>query len=468
MARILIIDDEEMVCDLFSRAVTKAGQDAKCAYTLQEGFKLCSSGSFDVVLLDMKLPDGNGLEKLGEIRAVASSPEVIILTGAGTPDCAELAIKSGAWDYIQKPASISDMILSLKRALQYREEKARRKPKSVLKLDGIIGSSAGMEACYDLLSEASSMDTNVLITGNSGTGKELFAKAIHTNSRQSGRNFVVVDCAALQETLMESTLFGYQKGAFTGAHQDHQGLIKQADGGTLFLDEIGELPLAMQKSFLRVLQERRFRPLGSSQELTSNFRVVAATNRDLDRMVEAGQFREDLLFRLRALTIELPNLSEHPGDISEIAVYHIAHICTRNSVAAKKLSPDFLEALVAYPWPGNIRELVNAMERAISSGFSETTLFRKHLPDSIRVKLAREGAGGRQNIATDVHHSLHQRWPKLKDLRESTYAKIEKQYLQGLMNEMVGNIAQACRLSGISRARLYYLLKKHGILTQAA
>ena len=463
MARILIIDDDNIFCNFFSLTIADDGHDTLCAHTLQEGLKLSSSGSFDVVFLDVNLPDGNGLEKLVEIRDVSSSPEVIILTGVGTADGAELAIKSGAWDYIQKPSSTSAMMLSLKRALQYREEKAKRKPTATLKLEGIIGNSARMRSCYELLAEAASMDTNVLVTGETGTGKELFAKAIHMNSSRAGKNFVVVDCAALQETLTESTLFGYQKGAFTGASQNHEGLILQADGGTLFLDEIGELPLAMQKSFLRVLQERRFRPLGSLKEIKSNFRIIAATNRNLDHMVEFGGFREDLLFRLRALIIELPPLREHPEDVVDIAAYHVEKICNRNDIPAKNLSPDFLEALIAYPWPGNIRELVNAVERAIAAALSEPTLFRKHLPSSIRVKLARARAGGHQTILHAPESSQSSSWPTLKDLRESSYAKIEKQYLQNLLKKTGSDIAQACRLSDISRARLYALLKKHDL-----
>ena len=462
MARILIIDDDDMFCNFFSGTVADDGHDTICAYTLQDGLKLSSSGSFDVVFLDVMLPDGNGLDKLVEIRNVTSFPEVIILTGVGTADGAELAIKSGAWDYIQKPSSTNVMMLSLKRALQYREEKAKRKPATALKLEGIIGNSARMKACYDLLSEAASMDTNVLVMGETGTGKELFAKAIHANSRRGAKNFVVVDCAALQETLTESTLFGYQKGAFTGANQNHEGLIKQADGGTLFLDEIGELPLPMQKSFLRVLQERRFRPLGSVKEIKSDFRIISATNRNLDAMVEGGQFREDLLFRLRALTIELPALHEHPGDIVEIAVYHIESICQRNGIPVKQLSPDFLEALLTYSWPGNIRELVNALERAIASALPDSTLFRKHLPSSIRVKLARAHADGNPAIAKDVYDGPPQHWPTLKDVRESTYAEVEKQYIQKLMKATDRDISLACRFSGVSRARLYYLLKKYG------
>jgi two-component system NtrC family response regulator len=294
MAKILIIDDDELFCELLSSAFKDDGHEVDCAYGLNSGLHLVSQRSFDVVFLDVRLPDGNGLDKLSEIRDAASGPEVIILTGAGTAGGAELAIKSGAWDYIQKPSSISVMTLPLIRALQYREEKLKKKPSAILKMEGIIGGSSRMKACHDLVSEASSCDANVLITGETGTGKELFAKAIHENSPRASRNFVIVDCASLTPSLTESTLFGYEKGAYTGADYRRDGLIKQANGGTLFLDEIGELPLSIQKSFLRVLQEHRFRSLGGGKEIESDFRLIAATNRNLDQMVREGLFREDL------------------------------------------------------------------------------------------------------------------------------------------------------------------------------
>ncbi len=464
MDRILIIDDDEMFCDLLANALTDEGYEILSAFTLEEGMGLVKGSPFDIVFLDVKLPDGNGLEKLAEIRDTSSSPEVIILTGAGTADGAELAIKSGAWDYIQKPSSISVMTLPLIRALQYRQEKRKKGALSALKLEGIIGDSPQMRACYDLVREAAASEANVLVTGETGTGKELFAKAVHENSRRGRRSFVVVDCAALQETLTESTLFGYEKGAFTGADQRREGLIKQADGGTLFLDEIGELPLSIQKGFLRVLQERRFRPLGSAKEIDSDFRLVVATNRKLDQMVESSQFREDLLFRVRSMTIELPPLRDHAEDIPEIAMYHITRICRRIGVDVKKLSPDFLEALFSYHWPGNIRELVQAVERAITAALSGATLFRKHLPSSIRVKLAQTGAASLAGKAgQQAMEMMPANLPRLKELRDATYASVEKDYLHALLKVTDGNIAQACRISDLSRTRLYELLRKHHI-----
>ncbi|HLZ20344.1 MAG TPA: sigma-54 dependent transcriptional regulator [Smithellaceae bacterium] len=465
MARILIIDDDDMFCRLLSASFKGDGYDVSCAYTLESGLHLVANDSFDIVFLDVRLPDGNGLDKLSEIRDASSQPEVIILTGAGTANGAELAIKCGAWDYIQKPSSISSMMLTLIRALQYREEKLKKKPSAVLKMDGIVGGSSRMKVCHGIVSEASSCDANVLVTGETGTGKELFAKAIHENSSRAGGSFVVVDCAALTQSLTESALFGYEKGAFTGADQRREGLIRSAHGGTLFLDEIGELPLPIQKSFLRVLQEHRFRPLGGARETESDFRLVAATNRDLDLMVRTGQFRKDLLFRIRSITLEVPPLREHSDDIIEIAVYHTARICRRNRIEPKKLSPDFQEALLSYSWPGNVRELVNAIERAIAAALSAPTLFRKHLPSGIRVQLAQS----KTDENTPDHHETAAAasaiFPTMKDLRASAYAQIEKKYLTDLMKHTKGDIEQARRIAGLSRTRFYEKLRTNKIST---
>jgi two-component system, NtrC family, response regulator len=463
MAKVLIIDDDEMFCRLLSSALKTDGYEISCAHCLEEGLKLVYAGSFDVVFLDVRLPDGNGLDKLAEIRNAASEPEVIILTGAGTANGAELAIRSGAWDYIQKPSSISSMTLPLLRALQYREEKLKKRPIANLRLDGLIGKSSPMKACHSLVAEAASCDANVLVTGETGTGKELFAKAIHQNSVRAGHSFVIVDCAALTQNLTESALFGYEKGAFTGADQRRDGLIKQAHGGTLFLDEIGELPLAIQKSFLRVLQEHRFRPLGSAKEIESDFRLIAATNRNLEQLVGEGTFREDLLFRIRAISLEVPPLREHRDDLIEIAIYHTARICQRSRIELKRLSPDFMEALLSYNWPGNVRELVNAIERAIAAALSAQTLFGKHLPSGIRVKLAQGKAGKELANNQPAEVAATAPFPKLKDLRESTYARVEKKYLEDLLKSTGGDVEQTCLIADLSRTRLYEILRKHHI-----
>jgi two-component system NtrC family response regulator len=266
--------------------ITRLTHECVSAQTLDSGLRMMHKKAFDVIFLDVRLPDGNGLDILPDIMALPDPPEVIILTGKGDPDGAELAIRGGVWDYLLKPSSIREISLTLGRALKYHEEKRGRDGDRGLELNGVVGDSPVIKVSFNLLSQAARSETNVLITGETGTGKELFASTIHANSKRKSGNFVVVDCAGLTESLLESTLYGHRKGAFTGAQSDRIGLVKLADGGTLFLDEVGEMPLSMQKAFLRVLQERTFRPVGDTREQTSDFRLVAATNRDLDEMVE--------------------------------------------------------------------------------------------------------------------------------------------------------------------------------------
>lgn len=464
MGKVLIIDDDEMFCEMLSDMVTDMGHGVKFTHSLNEGIQEAVSGSYDVVFLDVRLPDGSGLRALPKIRELSDPPEVIIITGAGDPDGAELAIVNGAWDYIEKQSSIKRMTLPLVRALQYREEKKGKKPAVALKLEGIVGDSPKMQACYDILAQAADSDANVLICGETGTGKELFARAIHANSSRSSHPFVVVDCAALPESLVESALFGYERGAFTGADKAQVGLIKQADGGTLFLDEVGELPMVMQKAFLRVLQERRFRPLGARQEVESNFRLLAATNRDLDQAVAEGSFRKDLLFRLRSLSLTLPPLREHPEDIKELVLFHAAKLCESYHIPQKGFAPEFFECLMAYDWPGNVRELINTLDRALAEARHEPTLFPSHLPSAIRVKAVRNAVSrepleisAAQAAATGV------KLPRLRDYREAAVARAEREYLTELMTLAKNDLQAACRISALSQPRLYALLKKHRI-----
>ncbi len=305
MANILIIDDDRLICDWIAKVVTELGHSSSYAHTLQEGLRKVQSEPFDIVFIDVRLPDGNGLDIIPKVKTSRFFPEIIVVTGIGDPDEAEIAIKSGAWDYLEKPASVKAIKLPVIRALEYRAERMSGKPAMVLRRKAIIGNSEKLNASLELLAQAANSDANVLISGETGTGKELFAKAVHYNSPRAQKNFVVVDCTALPETLVESVLFGHARGAFTGADRSEEGLIKQADGGTLFLDEIGELPLLIQKRFLRVIQEHSFRPVGGRQEVRSNFRLVAATNRNLEDLVRDGRFREDLLFRLRTVVIRI-------------------------------------------------------------------------------------------------------------------------------------------------------------------
>jgi two-component system, NtrC family, response regulator len=463
MAAILIIDDDDLMCQSLSHVARRQGHEVTSTHTIGAGVEQAARQPFDLVFLDVRMPDGNGLDALPLIKGSSSSPEIVIMTGFGDPQGAELAIRSGAWDYIEKGASTKEITLSLERALEYRKQRlgdGEGRSVVALKREAIVGSSPKLKACLDQVAQAAVGDASVLISGETGTGKELFARAVHQNSRRAAGTFVVVDCAALPETLIESLLFGHEKGAFTGAEQAREGLVRQAHGGTLFLDEVGELPLAMQRAFLRVLQERRFRPVGSQRETESDFRLVAATNRDLDVMARLGKFREDLLFRLRSFVIELPPLRERPEDIRDLARSVIDRLCERYGVAAKGFSPEFLRTLGVYPWPGNVREFINALERTVAAARFEPVLFPQHLPTQIRVQVAQAQVNHDLPPTSPDAGSLPE-LPKLHEFRESVYAQAEKQYLSDLMSLSGNNIGEACRIAGLSTSRLYALLKTH-------
>jgi two-component system NtrC family response regulator len=468
MANVLIIDDDQKLCELLGKMVQKLDYHATCVLTLTEGLKEVHSGIFDIVLLDVQMPDGDGLKFLPEIRDLEFAPEVIIMTGAGDPDGAELAIRNGAWDYLTKPLDFNTIKLHLGRALQYRQSvRQTLQHAKPLKLEGIIGNSRQIRGCFDILAQASRGDANVLLIGETGTGKELFGRAIHENSSRAGNTLVVVDCAAMPENLVESSLFGYEKGAYTGADRSKEGLIKQADDGTLFLDEIGELSLSLQKKFLRVLQEKKYRPVGGKHEKTSDFRLVSATNRNPDQLVLEGKFRKDLLYRLRSITIEIPPLRDRVEDIKDLALFHIDQICQRYKLEPKGFAADFLDALTIYQWPGNVRELVNALDSSISEAAKEPILFFKHLPDNIRIEVARASVAFEKKMdgsASASKDDLDIGTPQdYREFRESVLNGPEKKYLQDLMALSMGNIKEACRISGLSRTHLYNLMKKHAI-----
>jgi two-component system NtrC family response regulator len=463
MANVLIVDDDKLIRDWIANVVTRLGHHSVSTHLLREGLRKVQSEPFDIVFLDVRMPDGSGLEIIPKIKAARSSPEIIVITGLGDPDEAELAIQTGAWDYLEKPASFEAIKLPLLRALEYRAERKPGKPSVVLKRNGIIGESQKITSCLELLAQAAGSNVNVLITGETGTGKELFAKAVHYNSSRAKRNFVVVDCTALPETLVESVLFGHARGAFTGADRSEEGLIKQADGGTLFLDEIGELPFLIQKRFLRVIQEHRFRPVGGRQEIESDFRLVAATNQNLESMVRQGRFREDLFFRLRTLIIELPPLRELFEDIKKLTVFYMNDLCERFGIVPKRASPEFWDIVTEYKWPGNVRELIQALEKALLSAKDEPMLFPKHLPTYIRIQVARSSFP--KNPANqgkpEIRSSVPKVPPKLKEIRKAAVSEAEQQYLTDLISFVGGDNNKACRISGLSRSRFYTLLKKY-------
>lgn len=477
MTNILVIDDDIEACETMLSLITRLSYNADKAHTLSTGLTLAQKAEYDLVFLDVFLPDGNGLDILPDLMALSNPPEVIILTGKGNADGAELAIKGGVWDYLLKPTSVKDITLSLNRALKYRKEKMGNSTGPDAPTEGVIGTSPEITASLKLANKGARSDCNVLITGETGTGKELFASIIHKNSRRAPANFTVVDCTALTESLVESTLFGHIKGSFTGAQTDKKGLIKAADGGTLFLDEVGEMPLSIQKVFLRVLQEKQFRPVGSTTEQTSNFRLIAATNRDLDQMAEDGQFRRDLLFRIKTMRIHLPPLQQRAGDIMEISTVKSKQLCEEFGLEPKKFSSDYSENLNNYSWPGNVRELFNILERSVINAGNENTLYAVHLPRSLRIEVAKNQISRfdssqetrekdeeitpiAQNIGQQIFEDIFDRpLPQLKEFK----GEAEKTYLTELLRQCDGNMQKIMEISGLSRSHFYSLLKKYNL-----
>jgi two-component system, NtrC family, response regulator len=466
MADILIIDDNKDFCDVLSHAITSVGHTSTFVLTLREGIRNIFDNRYDVVLLDVQLPDGNGLEAVERIKGRANAPEVIIMTGSGDPDGAELAIRCGAWDYIEKPSSLNGIILPVLRAIEYRKQKDEKSETIVLDRNRIVGDSTPMQTCYKLLAQAARTDMSVLLEGETGTGKELFARTLHQNSRRADKPFIIVDCSVLPESLVESILFGFEKGAFTGADRKKDGLIKQADGGTLFLDEIGELPLSIQKSFLRVLQDGYYRPIGSRTEESSNFRLVAATNRSLEHMAASGLFRPDLLFRIGSMVIKLPSLKERGEDITQLTIRYVSRACSEFHITAKGFSPEFFDVLQEYKWPGNVRELFNALQSALAAAQDESILYPTHLPVDIRAKVARASLRGKDSstAATGYSSRTGSEVPAAyKDFRSRLLEDGERQYFKQVISHSGGNVSDACRISGLSKSRFYYFLQKYDL-----
>jgi len=465
MAKILVVDDDELFRELLCTSVSRHGHVSLGAESLAQARRILAGQAVDVVYMDVRLPDGSGALALEELRAVKDPPEVIIVTGQGDPDGAELALRCGAWDYIEKPASVDRMTLPMLRALSYRAEKRRQRIPALPETSGIVGKSPRLASCLAQAGMAAASGVDVFITGETGTGKEIFARAIHASGSRAQGPFVVVDCTTLPGSLAESVLFGHERGSFTGADRKQAGLIEQANGGTLFLDEVGELPLAIQAKFLRVLQERSYRPVGGGQVRQSEFRLVAATNRDLAAMAERGEFRQDLLYRLGAFCLELPPLRERDGDIKTLLEWRVAQHAARSQHPAPEPSPEYLELLLSHHWPGNVREFLQSVDMSLVSAQGEAMLLPQHLPLELRVRLMR----GRVSS-----HGFAEAQPVLKTKltvagpwrthRAQLLDKAEAEYFSALMVQTRGDAALASEVSGLKTARLYELLGKHGLI----
>ncbi len=443
------------------------------AASLSEGREKNLCGSYQVILMQASLPDGDACYAVEDFQVDKKLPaEIIIFTTSGDMEQAEIALKSGVWEYLIDPAPEQALPELLQRALHYHQsrtdDRLRNQNEFRKRLNnlGIIGRSNLIQKCINFTAKVAPSDANVLITGETGTGKELFASLIHQLSPRGAQKMTVVDCAALPSSLVESILFGHAKGSFTGADKKQPGLVKQADGSTLFLDEVAEMPLETQKKFLRVIQERKYLPVGGIVETTSDFRLIAATNKDLEAMVAAGTFREDLFFRLKTFHLDLPPLRDRVSDISELVYHFRDNYCRHHKLPKKNISPDFAMLLAHHDWPGNVRELFQAMECAIAGAQDSAILYAKHLPLNIRIETTKKKISAM--TAGDSAGQLHDpagfgagEMPTLKGARDKAIADQEEKYLRRLLNVSEGNIQKSCEISGLSRSRLYDLLKKY-------
>ncbi|WP_027187052.1 sigma-54-dependent transcriptional regulator [Desulfovibrio cuneatus] len=453
--KLLVIDDELLVRVLAQEAGSALGHTVVGAETLHKGLALAREG-VDMVLLDAFLPDGNGLEHVATLRNLPARPEVLVITGYSDGEAVEKALYGGAVEFLTKPLSLPVLKQRIAQLAAFREAKADKSTLAPLRRSGILGNSPTLESALQLLAEAAGSNVNVLLLGETGVGKDLFAQALHSNSPQAGGPFITVDCAALPPTLVESQLFGHAKGAFTSADRKYNGLLSQAHEGTLFLDEVGELPLPMQASFLRVLETRRFRPVGETKEVESNFRLVCATNKELEKQAHMGLFRTDLLFRLQGVTVRIPALRDRVGDIPELAQFAVARFCLQHGMEEKHITPECMDALTHYSWPGNVRELFHTLGQACLAAGRQERLFVGNLPAEMRVTLTRQRL---REAVVPVLADLSLPEESLPSLREWK-AQAESQYLKTLLHRYKNDMRKAAAVAGVSRGHLYELLKK--------
>jgi two-component system response regulator AtoC len=444
--RFLIVDDQQSIRKLCMTIGASQGFVCAEAESAEAALAYLETNAADIVLVDLKMANMDGLEFLGTLKKMLPRTEVAIMTGYGSVESAVQAMRLGAYDYITKPFRVEEM----KIVLQRMAEKVRlvaenqfllEQVRTQMELNGIVGSSARIQDALRMVARLKDTRTPVLITGESGTGKELIARAIHFGGVYAKRPFVAVDCGSLVPTLIESELFGYEKGAFTGALRTKAGLFQAADGGTIFLDEIGELPMEMQAKMLRVLQEKEVRPVGSNQRHRVDVRVIAATNRDLETAYKTGTFRKDLYFRLNVVTVHLAALRERKSDIPTLVRWFLSRIAPNRGL---QVSNAAMNCLLNYEWPGNVRELENCIERAVALlRFDEVTV--DDLPEKIRQYRA-----DRLVFATD-------------DLTEVlTIDELERRYIQRVLTLVGGNKSRAADLLGLDRRTLYRRLDRYG------
>jgi len=443
-ASILIVDDEFSVRDSLFNWFRKDGFQVETAENAAQALKCLQQTSYDVILLDIKMPGIDGMELLGRIIEIDPTMIVIMITAYASVDTAVQALKQGAFDYVTKPIDPDELGHLIRNGIEKRRLKSenvqlREKIEELSRADEIVGESPQMQKVLELVRTVAQSDATVLIRGESGTGKELIARAIHANSSRRYFPIVPVNCGALPETLLESELFGHEKGAFTGAQYRRKGRIEMSDGGTLFLDEIGTISMKTQVDLLRVLETKEFTRLGGSKPIRADFRVVCATNQNLEKMVEAGQFREDLYYRVNVFSIYLPPLRERRSDIPVLAQHFLHRFQTHPSRPISEISPEAMDVLVRYDWPGNVRELANAIERAMVIG-KPPAIKPEDLP--FQLERATEAPGG------------------------DSLADLEKVHIARILERTDWNISRAAEILKIDRATIYNKIKRYGLKRQ--
>ena len=448
-ARVLIVDDERNMCELLAADLGTRDFDVTWFTSASDALEELGRASFDVVLTDLKMPGIDGLELCQRIVANRPDIPVIVMTAFGSMETAIAAIRAGAYDFVTKPFEMDLLALTLERAVKHGrlQEQVKVLGEAVERAEGfgeMLGSSPAMQKLYDQLARMAGSDTSILITGESGTGKELVARSIHRQSPRRDGPFVVVNCAALPDTLLESELFGHAKGAFTDARADRKGLFVQAEGGTLFLDEIGEMALAMQPKLLRALEENKIRPVGGDGEIATDVRIVTATNRDLETAIEEHRFREDLFYRINVFQVELPPLRARGTDVLLLAQHFVEHFAAATGREVVGISPQAAEKIAAYRWPGNVRELRNIIERAVALTRYDR-LAVEDLPDKIRDYQSTQVFIGGSDPSELVPMD-----------------EMERRYILQVLEAVEDNKTLAAKILGLDRKTLYRKLRQYG------
>ncbi|HTI38399.1 MAG TPA: sigma-54 dependent transcriptional regulator [Vicinamibacterales bacterium] len=458
-ARILIVDDERSMREMLAILLRREGHDVVTAENGRSAIDFIGRRSFDVVVSDARMPDVDGLEVLRQARAANPAVIAIMVTAYGSPDLIRGVETLGVNDYVEKPFNTEVLKFRIRKELDRKrlhQENAllKRAMRSAHQFENIIGTSSAMLRVFDLVDTIAPTGSTILISGESGTGKELIARAIHVRSSRAERPFVAVNCGALTETLLESELFGHVRGAFTGADSNKKGLIEVADKGTIFLDEIGEMSPMLQVKLLRVLQERRFRRVGGTEEIDADIRIIAATNRDLARMVSDGQFREDLFYRINVIPVRMPPLRERTGDIPQLAEHFVAKFAPQMKKEISSIAAPAMVHLTGYAWPGNVRELENAMERAVALERT-TTVTVDSLPDAVRGT-----AAAASRIPSAVAGA---QLPDTGFDLEQHVQHIEREYIAEALRRSGGVKVKAAELLGMSFRSFRYYMKKYNL-----